>query len=74
MKYYCFRVSFSGFLHYHYSIGATTAVLKVAGHIFAVVSGNSRDGACFKPDKQTWWQKSNGTQKTISQNLLSKIL
>ena len=34
------------------------------------VSGNSLDGACFKLDKQTWQQKSNGTQKTISQNLL----
>ena len=30
------------------------------------VSGNSRDGACFKLDKQTWRRKSNGTQKTIS--------
>ena len=38
------------------------------------VSGNSHDGACFKLDlkldKQTWRRKSNGTQKTISQNLL----
>ena len=34
------------------------------------VSGNSLDGACFKLDKQTWQQKSNRTQKTISQNLL----
>ena len=34
------------------------------------VSGNSHDGACFKLDKQNWWRKSNGTQKTISQNLL----
>ena len=31
------------------------------------VSGNSRDGECFKLDKQTWRRKSNGTQKTISQ-------
>ena len=37
------------------------------------VSGNSRDGECFKLDKQTWRRKSNGTQKTISQNLLTKI-
>ena len=34
------------------------------------VSGNSHDGACFKLDKQNWRRKSNGTQKTISQNLL----
>ena len=38
------------------------------------VSGNSRGGACFKLDKQTLRRKSNGTQKTISQNLLIKIL
>ena len=38
------------------------------------VSGNSRDGECFNLDKQTWRRKSNGTQKTISQNLLIKIL
>ena len=36
--------------------------------------GNSRDGECFNLDKQTWRRKSNGTQKTISQNLLIKIL
>ena len=28
----------------------------------------------FKLDKQTWREKSNGTQKTISQNLPIKIL
>ena len=39
-------------------------------HSFAAVSGNSRNGACFKLEKQTWRRKSNGTQKTISQNLL----
>ena len=38
------------------------------------VSGNSRDSACFKLDKQTWRRKSNGSQKTISPNLLIKIL
>ena len=41
------------------------------------VSGNSRDGACFELDKQTWRRKNNsnnGTKKTISQNLLIKIL
>ena len=39
-------------------------------HSFAPVSGNSPNGACFKLEKQTWRRKSNGTQKTISQNLL----
>ena len=39
-----------------------------------VVSGNLRDWASFKLDKQTWRRKSNDTQKTISQNLLIKIL
>ena len=37
------------------------------------VSGNSRDGDCFNLDKQTWRGKSNGKQKTISQNLVIKI-
>ena len=50
---------------------------KVAEHSFASgqpVSGNSRDGECFNLDKQTWWWKSQGTQETISQNLLIKIV
>ena len=49
-------------------------LLKVAEHSFAAVSGNLRDGDCFKVDKQTWRRKCNGTQKTISQNVLIKIL
>ena len=32
------------------------------------------DEEYFKLDKQTWRRKSNGAQKTISQNLLIKIL
>ena len=48
--------------------------LRWLNTVLRVVSGNSRDRACFKLDKQTWRQKSNGTQKTISQNLLIKIL
>ena len=49
--------------------------LRWLNTVLRAVSGNSRDGACFKIlDKQTWSEKSNGTQKTISQNLLSKIL
>ena len=42
--------------------------------VLRAVSGNSRDGECFNLDKQTWRRKSNGKQKTISQNLLVKIL
>ena len=33
------------------------SVIKVAEHSFAAVSSNSRDGACFKLDKQTWRRK-----------------
>ena len=42
--------------------------------VLRAVSGNLRDGASFKLDKQTWRRKSNDTQKPISQNLLIKIL
>ena len=48
--------------------------LRWLNTVLWAVSSNSSDGACFKLDKQTWWQKSNGTQKTIFQNLLMKIL
>ena len=48
--------------------------LRWLNTVLRAVSGNYRDGVCFKLDKQTWRRKSNGTQKTISQNLLSKIL
>ena len=51
-----------------------TSLLKLAEHSLRAVSGNSRDGACFKLDKQTSCRKSNGTQKTICQNLVIKIL
>ena len=42
--------------------------------VLRAVSGNSRDGACFKLDKQIRRRKVKSTQKTISQNLLIKIL
>ena len=48
--------------------------LRWLNTVLRAVSCNLRDGACFKLDKQTWRRKSNGTQKTISQNLLNKIL
>ena len=46
---------------------ASSDLFKVAEHSLRAVSDNSRDGACFKLDKQTWCRKRNGTQKTISQ-------
>ena len=49
-------------------------LLRWLNTVLRAVSGNLRDGACFKLEKQTWRRKSNGTQKTISQNLLIKIL
>ena len=55
----------------HFSGGETVFRLST---VLRAVSGNSREGASFKLDKQTWRRKSNGTQKTISQNLFIKIL
>ena len=52
----------------------SSGVLRWLSTVLRAVSGNLRDGASFKLDKQTWHRKSNGTQKTISQNLLIKIL
>ena len=51
-----------------------SALLRWLNTVFRAVSSNSRDSTHFKIDKQTWWRKSNGTQKMISQNLLIKIL
>ena len=48
--------------------------LRWLNTVLRAVSGNLRDGASFKLDKQTWRRKSNDTQKPISQNLLIKIL
>ena len=41
--------------------------------VLRAVSRNSREGACFKLDKQTWRRKKQW-YKTISENLLIKIL
>ena len=49
-------------------------LLRWLNTVLQAVSGNWRDGTCFKLDKQSWWRKSNGTQRTIIQNLLIKIL
>ena len=51
-----------------------TYCLRWLTTVLRAVSGDSRDRKCFNLDKQTWRRKSNGTQKTISQNLLIKIL
>ena len=48
--------------------------LRWLNTVLRAVSGNSRNGECFNLDKHTWRRKSNGTEKTISQNLLIKIL
>ena len=48
--------------------------LRWLNTVLRAVSGNSRDGACFKLDKQIRRRKVKSTQKTISQNLLIKIL
>ena len=39
-------------------------IFKVAEHSFAEVSGNSRDGACFKLDKQTQWYTEDDFSKS----------
>ena len=49
-------------------------LLRWLNTVLRAVSGNLRDGASFKLDKQTWRRKSIDTQKPISQNLLIKIL
>ena len=49
-------------------------LLRWLNTVWRAVSSNTRDGACFKLDKQTWRRKSNSTQKTISQNLIINIL
>ena len=48
--------------------------LRWLNTVLRAVSGNLRDGARFKLDRQTWRRKRNGTQKTISQNLPIRIL
>ena len=48
-----------------------TMQLRWLNTVLRAVSGNSCDGECFK---QTQRRKSNGKKKTISQNLLIKIL
>ena len=49
---------------------------KVAEHGFAGSRWSLHDGTCFKLDKQNKYggEKSKGTQKKFSQNLLIKIL
>ena len=44
-------------------------LLRWLNTVWRAVSGNTRDGACFKLDKQTWRRKSNGTQNWFIKNL-----
>ena len=55
------------------NIMLSTLHLRWLNAVLRAVSGNSHDTMCFKLDKQTWRRKSDGTQKTISQNLLIEI-
>ena len=48
-------------------------LLRWLNTVLQALSGIWHDGTCFKLDKQSWWRKNNGTQKTISQNLLNKF-
>ena len=43
-------------------------LLRWLNTVWRAVSGNTRDGACFKLDKQTWRRKSNGTQHWFIKN------
>ena len=43
-------------------------LLRWLNTVWRAVSGNTRDGACFKLDKQTWRRKSNGTQNWLIKN------
>ena len=42
------------------SLLTADTVFKVAEHSLRAVSGNSREGACVKLDKQTWPRKKQG--------------
>ena len=50
--------------------GTFDCQLRWLNTVLLAVSGNSRDGACFKLDKQTWRRKSKSTQRKTSQNYL----
>ena len=50
-------------------------MLKVADTVLQAASGNSRDGACFKLDKQTWrrikqWYTEDDFSKFTHQNFV----
>ena len=51
----------------------TSLALRWLNTVLRAVSGNSRDGACFKLDKQTWrrkkqWYTEHDFSKSIHQN------
>ena len=56
-----------------YFLTAKIANVKVAERSFAGSQQQFAWRRVFKLDKQTWRRKSNGTQKTISKNLLITI-
>ena len=45
-------------------------LLRWLNTVWRAVSGNTRDGACFKLDKQTCRRKSNGTQNWFIKNFV----
>ena len=63
--------SFHKSLLFSISFTMEGSLLRWLDTVLRAVSGNSCDGECFK---QTQRRKSNGKKKTISQNLLIKIL
>ena len=47
--------------------------LRWLNTVLRAVSGNSRDGVCFKLDKQTWRRKKQWYTEDNSQNIIIKI-
>ena len=51
----------------------TSLALRWLNTVLRAVSGNSRDNACFKLDKQTWRRKKQWYTEDNSQNIIIKI-
>ena len=47
---------------------------KTLAYFLRVVCGNSHDSVCFKLDKQTWQQKSNGICKLPSKKAFDSCM
>ena len=55
-------------------IATNSFILRWLNTVLRAVSGNSRDGACFKIDKQTWRRKKQWyTEDDFSKSTLSKF-